>query len=621
MAEGFRTFGSHILFKRYSHDVLGHLYRAGTFDATGITRTVFLRTLDGPSVPAREVIDAFPAGQRVARTLVAANVAKGASFFDHDGVPALVCDYVPAQPLSTVLERTHTEGFPVPVDNALLILEKLALALSAALAIEEGGVPLVHGFLHPGLILVSTDGEALITGFGVAHRLLEMVDRSEVADSVHPYLAPEVLVSRTPSKRSDVYSLGAILLELLTGKPLPADPTARTGVLDRAELSYDERPLPEDIRVVLARAIASRPEERFSSAADFKKELDRLLYGGAYSPTTFNLALFMDRLFRSEIEHEERERATEQATDVAPYLLPEPSQELDEIEPAAQVRRRAGTWIAIAGIVGIAAAAVVGVLLISQRVPPEPAAPPTPTAEEVEARRLEEERRLQEMVQEMVQAKMAEKEKEIRQELVARQVRIEDLQRRLRESERRAAQRQPSQEEQHRQQQLAQQIAAEEEAQRQQEAALEAERQRRLEAPSPTATAATPTSAAPPPAPSPRPTVARRPTATVVTVTENEFVPPSGVDTLPVILKEQPVTWTRQALQSGREGVVIVQATVDAEGRVEEVVVLRADHEGFGIPQAVVQAVRKYRFKPALKDGVRVKSHATVTKRYRFRNR
>ena len=53
----------------------------------------------------------------------------------------------------------------------------------------------------------------------------------------------------------------------------------------------------------------------------------------------------------------------------------------------------------------------------------------------------------------------------------------------------------------------------------------------------------------------------------------------------------------------------------------EEVKVLRTDHEGFGIPQAVVEAVRKYRFKPATKAGVRVTSHATVTQRYQFRNR
>ena len=102
-------------------------------------------------------------------------------------------------------------------------------------------------------------------------------------------------------------------------------------------------------------------------------------------------------------------------------------------------------------------------------------------------------------------------------------------------------------------------------------------------------------------------------------MTADGLVDPSEVDTLPVVVRTHPVSWSRLALHSRRRGIVIVQATVDATGRVEEVRVLRADHDGFGIPQAVIQAVHRYRFDPAIKSGVPVKSHATVAKHYRFR--
>jgi TonB family protein len=88
-----------------------------------------------------------------------------------------------------------------------------------------------------------------------------------------------------------------------------------------------------------------------------------------------------------------------------------------------------------------------------------------------------------------------------------------------------------------------------------------------------------------------------------------------------VVLKEEPVTWSRLALHSRRQGLVIVQATVNAQGRVDDVKILRADHEGFGIPQAVVESVHRYHFKPATKGGVAVKSYATVARRYRFADR
>jgi len=352
MAEAYRTFGSYILFSETLADEIGHLYRAGEFDRSGVRRTVWLRLFDAPGIPTQDLIGRFAAGNQIGEILQSSNIVSNPVFFTHDGTPAAACDHLSSQPLSRVLAKVHEEGFPIPVDNALLIMEKLALALAGALAVEVAGSSLVHGFLHPALVFVSNDGEGLVSGFGVADQLLGLLDQPGVGEALQPYLAPEILMTRNPSRNGDVYSLGAILYHLLTGEPLPAAPEARSGVLERAELAYDEQPIPQDIKDLLARTLATRPEERFSSAADFKQELDKLLYGGAYSPTTFNLALFMDRLFRSEIEVEERERAEEAGVDVATYLQPEPTPVPDEVvaEPpaAAAASQRKGLFIGVA---------------------------------------------------------------------------------------------------------------------------------------------------------------------------------------------------------------------------------------------------------------------------------
>jgi TonB family protein len=82
-----------------------------------------------------------------------------------------------------------------------------------------------------------------------------------------------------------------------------------------------------------------------------------------------------------------------------------------------------------------------------------------------------------------------------------------------------------------------------------------------------------------------------------------------------------PVVWPRAAIYSRRKGVVVLQVTVNAGGTVEDVTVTRADHEGFGIPQAVQEAVGKYRFRPGTKNGVRIKTHYSIVARYDFTNR
>ncbi len=104
----------------------------------------------------------------------------------------------------------------------------------------------------------------------------------------------------------------------------------------------------------------------------------------------------------------------------------------------------------------------------------------------------------------------------------------------------------------------------------------------------------------------------------MVVIEVNTFVEPSETDALPVVIRKQPVEWPPAALRSRRQGVIIMQATVNADGLLDEVKILRADDDGFGIPEAALAAAREYRFKPGTKDGVRIKTYATITEAYRF---
>ncbi|HSO23827.1 MAG TPA: TonB family protein [Chondromyces sp.] len=662
MVERYRLFASHLLFKEEAGDALGHVYRAGELDRGGLRRTVWLRVFDHPALADAELEAGFERARKISEAVQSNNVAGGARCVVDDGVVGLAHDYMASKPLSLVFDRVAAEGFPIPVDNALLIVEKIALALAAALTAEVDGERVVHGFLQPGLVFVTYDGECVVAGFGLGHALLAATGDDDGAAAVHPYIAPEVLGSRTPSRHGDVYSLGAILFQLLTGAPLPADPGQRRQAIEAATMAYDEEAIPDDIRSLLARSLGERPQDRFSSASDFKKELDRLLYGGAYSPTTFNLALFMDRLFRSDSEEDERQRAKEQTLDVTPYLAPPveppPEQVLELDDEPVRASRRA----LYLGLGGAAAVVVVAaIVFVAGRGPQGPPPTPTPTAAEIAAQRQAQEDAMRTLAQSLVQEMMAEKEADIRAELTARQAKIEELQRRLRASEEQAQQGRLDEEARRQREVLEREIAAEEETQREREAVLAAERRRADEAarqqlaaeggpgpalaadeslaaperlgpptvppgaadsaaagaapgvarPAPTAVPASPTPA--PETPVPTPTAVPSPA-----VVRGAFVEPSAVDSLPVVIKDHPVAWPVTALRSRRQGVIIMQATVNADGEVERVRILRADEGSYGIPEAALEAARKYRFKPGFKDGVPITTYATVTVPYRF---
>ncbi len=661
MAEPYRVFGSCIVFKEVFEDDLGHLFRAGTIANESLDRSIWLRVLDGPGLSSNAIIASFEDARSIAEALHGSQLPAHPLFLDVDGRPGIGCDYVPGQPLNRVLSRARDEAFPLQPDNALLIVEKLALALTAGEAISFSGKPLVHGFLHPGLIYLSHDGEALVTGFGTGPTLLAALNDPVAAPGVRAYLAPEALAERKPSQRADVYSLGAILFHLLTGTALPVNPQERADALEAAHVAWDGEGLEKDISAILNRALAPAPGDRFASPGEFRTELDRLIYGGAYSPTTFNLALFMDRLFRAEIEEDELALKREAEIDVAPYLKIETTEPaaalvIDEagvddlqhapeaVPPTMDRGGRKMLW----GILGAAViiAVVVGVFWLGrgtgqQQPPPEP----TPTAAEIAASRQEQDDRLRELTQAMVAEMMAEREEEIRQELIARQTRIVELQQRLQESERRAARgAAAAASEAETQKKLMAEIEEQERAQREQEDALQSERQEAMNEAAKQASAENvaiaggpvqnddpdpasqssrelPTAETEAAVPAPIPTSPpARPTAAAIKapVVYGEFVKPEDVDTRPVVVKSQSLVWPRNTLRSNEKGVVVVRLTVNPTGGVDEVVVIKADHTGWGIPESAAEAARGYRYKPGTKDGVAITTHAFITWRYDF---
>ena len=142
MAATYTSFGSYLLLKQRSQDGLGSLWRAGEVERLGFKRVVWLRRFDQVGLDRTALSADSQVVNQLAQGFRATNVVRNAGFGVEGGVPYLAWDYVPAQPLDQLLARVAQEQFPVAIDNALLIAEKLAAALAAALAVEGRGEPL-----------------------------------------------------------------------------------------------------------------------------------------------------------------------------------------------------------------------------------------------------------------------------------------------------------------------------------------------------------------------------------------------------------------------------------------------------------------------------------------------
>ena len=238
--------------------VLGPVFRAHGADADREVAIKLFR-LDLTPEQARSLADALartctrlPEHDHVAAPRAAGLVGSSAW---------LACDYVPADALDSRLRRRSALG----LRHALPILRQVAAALDAASA---AGIS--HGSLHPRDVLVSTTGEVHVTGFGVA----DAVDAAGGAPVVRrPYTAPERAgASRGPADASaDVFALGAIAVELLTGRRLVGTGAAAVGLVSGVSEGVDA----DVCRRALARALADNPADRYSSAKAFVDALAR----------------------------------------------------------------------------------------------------------------------------------------------------------------------------------------------------------------------------------------------------------------------------------------------------------------------------------------------------------
>jgi serine/threonine-protein kinase len=196
---------------------------------------------------------------------------------DEHGVPFLVMEYVAGETLRALID----ESSPLPVPRAIAIALQVCAGLQAA---HARGI--VHRDLKPDNLMVCarTDGRdwVKILDFGIARQLHdpahpEVTATGVVLGTAH-YMSPEQARDETIDTRSDVYALGAILYELLSGEKVHPGDTYNAviyHVLRKDFVPLDSlRPtLPSDLVQVVHRSLAAQPAERFASAEEFADNL------------------------------------------------------------------------------------------------------------------------------------------------------------------------------------------------------------------------------------------------------------------------------------------------------------------------------------------------------------
>ena len=323
--------GDYMLVAQLGEDSLGTVYRA--LYAADERRFVRLRVLQSAELSHDDIARAIEENALRGAMVHDAIVAR-AQFDEVEGVPFMTWDETSGWTLDAMLERVRILGIRIPAEYALLITERIAAALEHAHQTEVDGRPSDHGLLWPGFVSISHDAAVRVGGFGVADGVLPSITSPRLLADIGPYVAPEVRCAGLVGANADVYSLGAILIELLTGRRPSLDTPS-------AELRAGD-PRSEELEAFLRRCLAPAAD-RFESAIDAHRALQQIVTGNPFSLYTANLALFLYKLLNPESQAVAKTSDMESTNPVVvhgPVLAAEPAVAAAPPLPGTPRRRR-----------------------------------------------------------------------------------------------------------------------------------------------------------------------------------------------------------------------------------------------------------------------------------------
>ncbi|MEX2555242.1 MAG: Stk1 family PASTA domain-containing Ser/Thr kinase [Actinomycetota bacterium] len=239
-----------------------------------LERTVAVKLLRESLAEDPIVAERFRREALTAAGLSHPNMANVYDYVQDEGRPGIVMEFVQGE---TLAERIERDG-PLTEVDAVRTASALLAALSVA---HEAGI--VHRDVKPGNVMLTPTGEVKVTDFGIAraagHETL--TETGMVVGTAH-YLSPEQVSGKPASPSSDLYAVGAILYEMLTGhKPFEAETPLAVAMqrLTEDPIALQERRpgIPEPIAQVALRALARDPEHRYASADGMRSALEAAL--------------------------------------------------------------------------------------------------------------------------------------------------------------------------------------------------------------------------------------------------------------------------------------------------------------------------------------------------------
>ena len=299
-----RDFGKFELVEKIGTGGMAEVFLAKSFGAEGLEKILVIKRILPEFSENPRFVEMFISEAKIAVDLNHPNIVQIYDFGKHEGTYYLAMEYVDGADLGHAMSAGARAEQRFAVGDAVFVAAEIAKGLQYAHTKHDRygeAFDIVHRDVSPQNVLVSQDGSVKIVDFGIAKATLVTDHKPNTVKGKFAYMSPEQASGKAVDLRSDLFSLGVVLFELLCGRPLfKASSQDEIMSLVKSAVVPDIKSLnpdlPPSLIELLYRVLAKDPNDRPQTARELQHELMRLLYAQEDVHDSGTLAAFFRRI-------------------------------------------------------------------------------------------------------------------------------------------------------------------------------------------------------------------------------------------------------------------------------------------------------------------------------------
>ena len=253
------------------------------------------------------LVKMFLAEARIICNISHENIVKIYDFGKFDDQYFIAMEYVFGQNLGAIIEKLKEKDGKMPINLTIEIIAAVLCGLDHAHNAQDRNgnfLNIVHLDMNPNNILISYEGKIKVVDFGIANANYTRKLKDDAGiQGTYAYLSPEQCAGSSVDRRSDIFSVGIILYEMLTGQPLYKNLDSDMAIMN--SILYDEiEPIDElmpeidpKLAEIVMKALEKNPNNRYASAMDMREDLLRIYNSIEFDPNIEMLPSFVKKLF------------------------------------------------------------------------------------------------------------------------------------------------------------------------------------------------------------------------------------------------------------------------------------------------------------------------------------